>query len=44
LVADLTMKQATAVQKALDDMLRKRAGDRGIAILTNSTNIAIGKK
>jgi hypothetical protein len=44
LVAGLTEEQALGVQQVLDDMLRKRAGGRGPAVLTNPDNIGIGTK
>jgi ubiquinone/menaquinone biosynthesis C-methylase UbiE len=42
MVADLTEKQAFAVQQVLDDMLKERADGSGPAILTNPGNIGIG--
>lgn len=44
MVADLTAKQITAAQTALDAKLRERSGGRGSAVLNNTVNIAIGTK
>ncbi len=40
----LTNEQKATVQQALDDMVRKRAGRSGPAVLTNPINIGIGTK
>ena len=40
----LTNEQRTVVQQALDDMVRKRSGGSGPAVLTNPINIGIGTK
>jgi ubiquinone/menaquinone biosynthesis C-methylase UbiE len=44
LVADLTEAHEAAVQRALDGMLRERAGGSGPAILTDPNHIGIGTK
>jgi ubiquinone/menaquinone biosynthesis C-methylase UbiE len=44
LVADLTEEHEAAVQRALDRVLRERAGESGIAILTDPNHIGIGTK
>ena len=44
LVADTTEEQRIAARKALDEMLRKRAGGSGPAVLTNPVHIGIGTK
>lgn len=44
LVADLTEEHEAAVQRALDRMLRERAGGSGPAILTDPNHIGIGTK
>jgi ubiquinone/menaquinone biosynthesis C-methylase UbiE len=44
LVADLTEEHEAAVQRALDRMLRERAGRSGPAILTDPNHIGIGTK
>ena len=44
LVADLTEAQVLNVQKVLEDMLRRRAGDSSSAVLTNAAHIGIGIK
>jgi ubiquinone/menaquinone biosynthesis C-methylase UbiE len=44
LVADLTEEHEAAVQRALDGMLRERAGRSGSAILTDPNHIGIGTK
>ena len=41
---NLTEEQAPVVQKALDGMLRERAGGSGPAVLTNPINIGIATK
>ncbi len=41
---DLTDEQAAMVQQALDDMIHKRSGGSGPAVLTNPINIGIGTK
>jgi ubiquinone/menaquinone biosynthesis C-methylase UbiE len=38
----LTNEQSAVVQQALDDMIRKRSGGSGPAVLTNPINIGIG--
>ena len=40
----LTNEQRAVVQQALDDMVRKRSGGSGPAVLTNPINIGIGTK
>jgi ubiquinone/menaquinone biosynthesis C-methylase UbiE len=40
----LTNEQRAVVQRALDDMVRKRSGGSGPAVLTNPINIGIGTK
>ncbi len=40
----LTKEQRALVQQALDDMIRKRSGGSGPAVLTNPINIGIGTK
>ncbi len=40
----LTNEQKATVQQALDDMVRKRSGGSGPAVLTNPINIGIGTK
>ena len=40
----LTKEQRALVQQALDDMIRKRSGGNGPAVLTNPINIGIGTK
>jgi len=40
----LTNEQKTTVQQALDDMVRKRSGGSGPAVLTNPNHIGIGTK
>ena len=40
----LTNEQRAVVQQALDDMVRKRSGGNGPAVLTNPINIGIGTK
>ena len=40
----LTNAQAAVVREALDDMVRKRAGGTGPAVLTNPINIGVGTK
>ena len=44
MVADLTEGQTAAAQQTLDDMLAKRAGDGGPAVLDNSVNVGVGTK
>jgi SAM-dependent methyltransferase len=44
LVANLADTHGTAAQRALDDMLRERAGGTGRAVLTNEMNIGLGTK
>jgi hypothetical protein len=44
MVSDLSEEQAYAVQRKLDDILSERAGDDGVAVLTNRDNIAIGTR
>jgi SAM-dependent methyltransferase len=44
LVADLTEEHEAAVQRALDRVLRERAGGSAIAILTDPNHIGIGTK
>ena len=43
-VADTTKEQRIAAQEALDEMLRKRAGDSGPAVLIQPVHIGIGTK
>ena len=40
----LTNEQRAVVRQALDDMVRKRSGGSGPAVLTNPINIGIGTK
>ena len=40
----LTNEQRAVVQRTLDDMVRKRSGGSGPAVLTNPINIGIGTK
>ncbi len=40
----LTNEQTAVVRQALDDMVRKRAGGSGPAVLTNPINIGVGTK
>jgi hypothetical protein len=40
----LTPEQTAVVERALDRMVRERAGGRGPAVLTNPINIGIGTK
>ncbi len=40
----LTNDQTAVVQQALDEMVRKRSGGSGPAVLTNPINIGIGTK
>lgn len=42
LVADKTPDERAAIREALDDALRGRAGDDGVARLTNPVHIALG--
>jgi ubiquinone/menaquinone biosynthesis C-methylase UbiE len=44
LVADLTEQQGTAVQQALDGMLREHSGGDGPAVLIDPNHIGIGTK
>ncbi|MFC4438806.1 MULTISPECIES: class I SAM-dependent methyltransferase [Natrialbaceae] len=44
LVTETTDEQRMAARKALDEMLRKRAGGSGPAVLTNPVHIGIGTK
>ena len=41
---NLTNERSAVVQQALDDMVRKRSGGSGPAVLTNPINIGIGTK
>ena len=41
---DLTSDERGGVQRALEDMVRERAGGAGAASLTNPINIGIGTK
>ncbi len=41
---NLTEEQTEMVRQALDDMIRKRAGVSGPAVLTNPINIGVGTK
>ena len=40
----LTNDQKAVIQQTLDDMVRKRSGGSGPAVLTNPINIGIGTK
>ncbi len=40
----MTNAQASVVREALDDMVRKRSGGSGPAVLTNPINIGVGTK
>ncbi len=40
----LTNEQSAVVQQTLDDMVRKRSGGNGPAVLTNPINVGIGTK
>ncbi len=40
----LTNEQSAVVRQALDDMVRKRSGGNGPAVLTNPINIGVGSK
>lgn len=44
MVADLTGEQRTAVERALDERLRERAGGSGPAVLPTRMNVATGTK
>ena len=41
---NLTDEQTTVIREGLDDMVRKRSGESGPAVLTNPINIGIGTK
>ena len=41
---DLTSDERSKIQRALEDMVRERAGGTGAAELTNPINIGIGTK
>ena len=41
---NLTDEQPTVIREGLDDMVRKRSGESGPAVLTNPINIGIGTK
>lgn len=41
---NVTAEQETAILRTLDRLVRERAGDRGVARVTNPVNIGIGRK